>query len=335
MRGKAFRQVVRGRVIRPATPRSTKNGKNFLTFQLAVDNLDSSGENKTGYLGCAYFPPAGRDLESDIVACALGWITTDESNPVTLTQDGFYYKSVEVTVEGQLSLSSFKVKDENGNEKDSGAYYVNLQFCNLDIHDKNIVYAVRNCLGLNNTTQTAPTTQVQQPTTAPTPATPQVAAQVVQAPPAPQVATATVTPQVAATPQTPPQVAPAQPTPVVSPATAATPTPQVTVPTAVPTTSKEGTAQTGTVQSTPPQEGALVETASGDVYQYTNGQYVFFGKAEAKENTPTPVQAPGTAPAATSTAGPSNLGEVLNTPASSNPSADLAAQRTTGGQQVG
>ena len=294
MRGKAFRQVVRGRVIRPATRRDTKNGNQFLTFQLAVDGLDSSEPNKTGYIGCAYFPPSGKSLEEDVVAQALGWITTDENNPTYVTSDGFYYKSVEVTVEGQLSLSSFKVKDEQGNDRHSGAYYVNLQFCNIDIHRRQIVDAVKACLGITNQQQTTTQgqLQVQQPTTAPTPATPQPVA-----------------------------AAPAPTPPVAAAAAAPAPTP---------------TEQTTVSQGETPKEGDLIQTESGDLYKFTGGQYKFFGKANTTTSAPTPVQqTPGVATTPTQQTGPSNLGEVLNTPASANPSADLAAQRSTGGQQVG
>jgi len=171
MQGRMFKQVVRGHVIRPAQIMESKtNNREFLAFSIAVDNLVEGSE--TGFINCTYWPFKDRALTEDVVACALSWISTDEQ-PGLVTADGFQYKRVEVTVEGQISLR--KVEDSKG-------YYVNLSYCTVDIHDSSIVFAVRDALGLTKDSEqkTSKTqsnasrvplpgaSQVQTPTVAPT-----------------------------------------------------------------------------------------------------------------------------------------------------------------------
>jgi len=176
MQGRAFKQVVRGHVIRPAQVMTTKTtGKQFLSFSLAVDNLLDGKE--TGFVNCSYWPHRDRALTEDIVACSLLWITNDEQDGLVFA-DGSKYKRVEVTVEGQLGLRTVE---------GSKGYYVNLSYCTVDIHDAKVVKGVRQALGLDNnaahaapqqnvgTTAPAPVGQnIEVPTTAPT-AVPQTA----------------------------------------------------------------------------------------------------------------------------------------------------------------
>lgn len=185
MRGKAFKQVVRGRVIQPAVIRNAKaSGRPFLSFSLAVDGLLDG--DKTGFINCTYHPYGGKEIEKDVVACALSWISKGDQEIVPVTSEGFYYKSVEVTVEGQLSLRS------DSNDPDDRKVYVNLQFCNVDIHDREIVKAVKSCLGLNGEATEAANTGIEQPTVAPstTPAAQPAAAPAPVNPPVQQAAPA-------------------------------------------------------------------------------------------------------------------------------------------------
>lgn len=165
--GRAFRQVYRGRVVSPAKFINTSTNKTFVSFTLAVDNLVNGKE--TGFINCSYFPAKDRAPTEDVVAMALAWITNDERQGLSIPNVGTY-KSVEVTVEGQLSL--------NKSEVQKGGYYLNLRYTNVDIHDREIVQAVKSALNVDsNQSDPAPTpaappaannTAVASPTVAPT-----------------------------------------------------------------------------------------------------------------------------------------------------------------------
>lgn len=126
--GKICRSAVFGRVIFPAEVKRSNNNY-YLNFNLFVDGLCRDKENrssrKSAKFGCSYIVKG--DPAADPVVVILTNVLNSQTGDGSLA--GKTYKSVEVLVEGNLSLV----------ESSNFSYYTNLEYCNVTVTDNAIL----------------------------------------------------------------------------------------------------------------------------------------------------------------------------------------------------
>lgn len=134
MAGRASKQTYLGRVIYPAKYNAGK--KPWLSFILYVDNLalDPNKNKISGKITCSY----SIVNENDPVARILCRIYNKDNPGKGLA--GTQFKSVDVLVEGNEKLT--QVTDKDGNIVPY-AWYKNLDFCTVQVVDKEVMKLYR------------------------------------------------------------------------------------------------------------------------------------------------------------------------------------------------
>lgn len=141
MSGRAAKQSYLGRVIGPAKyHEGQNNSKPFLSFAVFVDRLAVKAENKRERISGKIFCSYSVQSEEDPVAFILCNVLDSKTGSGSI--NGHTYKTVEVWIEGNEKLAEVKAFDDKGQPL-SGAYYKSLEFCSVQILDKNLVKLLR------------------------------------------------------------------------------------------------------------------------------------------------------------------------------------------------
>ena len=156
--GRVSRVTVFGRVPFPATIVPAGQDGHFLNFSVLVDGLARSKQDKkqrqSGRINCSYFIKG--NPAQDPNAVILNNIHNAKTGQGNL--GGHTYKSVEVIVEGVMSLQ----------EAENSAYYVSLEMCQATITDNNLLSLYKQLVGGQQQQQEAAVAQQPQlATTAP------------------------------------------------------------------------------------------------------------------------------------------------------------------------